>query len=212
MNKLQERILTLDELCERITSTEVSEEELIARVLSEDIQLPKDIYNRIGFLSELHTRLRVEKVEQAIQNITIFYLKKRITKGDYIFSRKEKSPTQIKVLKKGRWNKVGEVDLVILLDRTPVIVETHMRKYDNTNQGVRRMLSPQNIEKKKLPSSLLFKNKIPEIIYVVPYNQVRRNQNDPDTVLYGFINERGGKIIPFPMTRQEMRKFAASIK
>lgn len=93
----------------------------------------------------------------------------------------------------------------MMVENSPVIVETDLSQYNNSGRpnDVAERLRPKNIEKKKIPIQQLF-GKTPEVIYVLPSDYLRKIRI-PESNLHKFV-QNGGYVIPFYTTREQWRR------
>lgn len=162
-----------------------------------------------GKLGEMHTWMRIERVQRGSQGrISIYHLDYiKNVKGNSYYPSKEGTPN-IGVRKRKSRKTIGELDLIMLVDGLPVIVETHLATYKGgRNQSVTHFLREENAERKREMCRILFGTD-PELIYVIPKEYAAKRRIQGSNVAQ-FI-ERGGGIVSFPFTREEWIIYAAS--
>jgi len=200
----------LDFLCEELSAIQPTPEELQEVFLAEHHAMPTTSNLAAWLLSERHTQLRIERLcKQYNQFVSVFYLKQTTTAGEYVFFQ---HPPRANILFRKRKNgkSAGEVDLVMMVEGCPVIVETDLSQYNNSGRlnDIAEMLRPEKIEKKKRPMQQLF-GKPPEIIYVIPSDYLGKIRI-PESNLHKFV-QNGGHIVPFYTTREQWRRDAESM-
>ena len=98
---------------------------------------------------------------------------------------------------------------MLLVDRHPVIVETHLSRYRGCKPYcLAYQLRIDTIARKKKHVARLLGGS-PGMVYVVPKEYVSKKET-PESIMAEFL-QQGNHIVPFPMNRQQWRAEAEHV-
>ncbi|MBS3144001.1 hypothetical protein J4208_00280 [Candidatus Woesearchaeota archaeon] len=199
------------DMCAEMGGITVAFEKVEARFLQHTQPNGKcrDLGQLTGKLAEIHTLERAEElVRRHPETMAVYWLGERTREQEREYAPANDGTPNIVVYNNAR-NPIGEIDMVMLVNDIPVIVETHIAKFNNSKRnGVEQVLKESLIEKKKEHVAKLLGGQ-PEIIYVIPENYLV-NVQVPTFRIARYVHA-GNHIVPFPMDRRTWRTLAESV-
>ncbi|GEM_PF-5995927 len=202
---------TLDTLCREMEGIDISLDQVRARFLQHyKIAPTEDMGLSVGRMGEMHTLARVEELMRKHQGILKVYRFEGIkSRGGYSFHASPYGAPNITVRVQKRKRPIAELDLVLLVEGHPVIVETHLSRYRGCKPHcLAYQLRVDTIARKKKHVVRLL-GCSPEMVYVIPKEYVGKKET-PESIMAEFL-QRGNHIVPFPMNRQQWRAEAEQV-
>ncbi|MDP1694174.1 MAG: hypothetical protein Q8L34_01410 [Candidatus Woesearchaeota archaeon] len=169
----------------------------------------RDLGQLTGKLAEIHTLERAEElVRRHPKRMEVYWLPERTRERDKEYVPANNGTPNITVYN-GVKIPIGEIDMVMFVDNVPVVVETHIAKFNDIRRsGVEQVLRRQMIDKKKEYVAQLLGGQ-PEVVYVIPENYLT-NIQVPTLRIARYV-QAGNHIVPFPMDRRTWRTWAESV-
>ena len=166
----------------------------------------KDVQSFNTAASEAHTLLRLEELERRHNDLEVLYLPKDVRTRRYLFRQKDKKNPNVSVLQTKGGRLIHEMDLVVLIgngQKTAVVFETNTTaKYKSKRGGIRRLMQPRRVGRKKSLAGLLANSlgdgkeyDKPHVVYVVPMDHLSR-RDDKSSNMARFARD-GDEVIPF---------------
>lgn len=211
--KMIARTTTLTEICTEMSGIKVSFKKVKARFLQYHPRTNgyyRNLGSLTGKLAELHTLERAEELERRYPGqVEIYRIKEEVDPGIRKYTQSQDGTPNIFIVNTISERRKGEIDMVLIINGTPVIVETHIASYRRTgDNNVAEKLKPETIERKRKYIHHLL-DKRPEIVHVLSEEQVRRNAQNGSTMLAQYL-AAGNYVVTFPWNRHEWRVLAES--
>jgi hypothetical protein len=179
--------------------------------------------NLFGLMGELHTLLAIETLQcRHHEDISIYNLAKRKESGGYMFTPTKRRPNinfeKVVPPKRRAGKKVegdmGELDMIVMMQGTPVIIETHLGNYDKNKGGkkcsLQHKLREAQVNMKVKPTRALCNTPNVRLVYVVR-REFTKNKDIPESNMYKFISN-GGIIVPFARKNEEWLTFIDDLR